>query len=330
MLHHSDAYLYWFNSDYVQNKSWTDFFNYGSDFILFLNYPFVKIGIPFFVGFLLYGTIGFFGILKFIKCSTLVIGDKLIYKELNFLYLIFLLPNLHFWTASLGKEALIFWGIASVFYAFATKNYKTFSFVVGSLLILLIRPHVALMLLSAITLLVLFDCHYSLKKRIAFFAFVLTFLSMLLYMVFQLSDIRYWNWQRIVYFNNYSILSFKNSGSYVPMLDYNYPYKLFSFLFRPLFYDANSLYLILASIENSIVLFIFIFAVYFVVRYYKKIIFTTWMQAAFLFTLVACLLYVHRYANLGIFMRTKIMFQPFTLIGLLAIITQGISLQKKS
>ncbi|QBZ97878.1 hypothetical protein [Flavobacterium sangjuense] len=321
----SDAHLYWGKSIDINQHSWFDFANYGTNFILFLNYPFIKLGLPFWFGFLMYGIIGFLGIRKFMDWAFLVFGKPLQYKGFNLLYLVFFLPNLHFWTASLGKEALLFWGIASVFYAMASHNYKTFSFVVGSLLVLIIRPHVALMLLAAIALIVLFDSKYSLKKRIAFFTFALVFLSMLLYMVFQLSNIRYWNWERITYFNEYSILSFKGSGTYVPMLEYNYFYKLFSFNFRPLFFDSINVWTFFGSIENCIVLLLHGIALFFVVKFYAKITFGQWLKIVFLFTFIASLLYVQRYANLGIFMRTKMMFQPFMMIALLFIIKQGIA-----
>ncbi len=323
----SDAHLYWGKSIDINQHSWLDFANYGTNFILFLNYPFIKLGLPFWFGFLMYGTIGFFGIKKFMDWTFLVFGNALKYKGFNVLYLIFFLPNLHFWTASLGKEALLFWGIASVFYAMASHNYKTFSFLIGSLVVLIIRPHVALMLLAAITFILLFDRNYSLKKRIGFSVFALATLSMLLYMVFQLSNIRYWNWERITYFNDYSILSFRNSGTYVPMLEYNYFYKLFSFNFRPLFFHSNTIWAFFASVENFLVLLIHGIALIFIVKFYAKITFAQWIKIVFLFTFIASMLYVQRYANLGIFMRTKMMFQPFMMIALLFIIKQGIALK---
>lgn len=323
----SDAHLYWGKSIDIDQYSWLDFANYGTNLMLFINYPFIKLGLPFWFGFLMYGTIGFFGIKKFMDWTFLVFGKKFDYKGFNVLYFVFLLPNLHFWTASLGKEPLIFWGIASVFYAIASRNYKTFSFVIGSLVVLLIRPHVALMLLAAITLIILFDRNYSLKKRIVFSTFALAILSLLLYMLFQLSHIRYWNWERITYFNDYSILSFRNSGTYVPMLEYNYFYKLFSLNFRPLFFDNNSVLGFVAGIENSLVLILHAIALFFILKCYTKIAFPQWIKIVFLFTFIASMLYVQRYANLGIFMRTKIMFQPFMMIALLFIIKQGIALK---
>ena len=138
-----------------------------------------------------------------------------------------------------------------------------------------------------------------------------------------MTQIRYWNWERINYFNEYSILSFRYSGSYVPMLEYNWFYKLFSFYFRPLFYDVNSLNGILVSFENGFILLIHLIALFFILRF-NSFVYTEWVKYVLGFTLIFGLIYVQRYANLGIFIRTKMMFQPFTIIALLFIIKQGI------
>ncbi|PWA04024.1 hypothetical protein DB895_13025 [Flavobacterium psychrotolerans] len=291
--------------------------------MLFLNYPFIKMGLPFWFGFLLYGLVGFWSIILYIKWIHLVLGKQLLIRGINILPIFYFLPNLHYWTAGLGKEPLIFFGLVSVFYAMASRAYITFSSLMGGILLLILRPHVAMMLLSALVLVFVFNEEYSLKRRVAVASVALSFFLTLLYMVFQITHIRHWNWERILYFNAYSIESFRHSGSYVPMLEYSLPYQLFSFYFRPLFFDANSLFQHLASVENVFVFAIHLLGILFALRDYKKIHYPQWVKMVFLFTLICGLLYVQRYANLGIFMRTKMMFQPFTLIALLFIIKQG-------
>ncbi len=323
-----DAHLYWGKALDLNNRSWLDFADYGAKFIVFLNYPFIKLGFPFWSAFLVYSIIGFLGIVKWIQWSELIVKDRFTYKGFNFLYLLFFLPNLHVWTSSLGKEPIVFWGIAAVIFAITTQKHKSFSFIAGSLAVLIIRPHVALMLLAAIAIALLFQKNYALKKRITIASFAFTGVLILLYIVFQITNINYWDWDRIAYFNDYSILSFRYSGSYVPMLDYNYFYKWFSFHFRPLFYDAHSALSLLASIENLFSLAVFMLALFFALRFWTKIKYTFEMKIALLFTFIAGLLYVERYANLGIFMRTKVMFQPFLIITLLLIIHQGLKLIK--
>lgn len=320
----SDAQLYWAQSFDIDKYSWMSFAELGTSFILFINYPFLKLGAPFWFGFLLYGIVGFFGVLLYVKWIRIVLGTEFLIFGINLLPILYFLPNLHFWTAGLGKEPLVFFGLASVFYAFSTNEYKSFNFVLGSILILIIRPHVALMLLLSWVLVCFFNNKIAFKKRLLFSSISTVLLMVLLYIVFQMTHIRYWDWQRITYFNEYSIHSFRYSGSYVPMLDYNWFYKMFSFYFRPLFYDANSLITILASLENIFILSIHVIGLYFVLRFRKKISYPEWLKWTLVFTLICGILYVQRYANLGIFMRTKMMFQPFVIVGLLFIIKQSL------
>jgi hypothetical protein len=86
--------------------------------------------------------------------------------------------------------------------------------------------------------------------------------------------------------------------------------------------------MILASVENVIMLLLFVLTLMVIFRYYSQLVFPSWMKITFWFTLLVTIIYIERYANLGIFMRTKVMFQPFLLIALLHIISQGITLYK--
>ena len=319
----ADSILYWFLSKQTFDKPWLSFLNYGTDFMLFLNYPLVKLGIPFFGGFLFYSCIGFLGIVQWIRFTKFVINDTLTTNKIYLLSFVFFLPNLHYWTSNLGKEALVFWGISSIFYGLVSCEYKSINFIISGVVIFIIRPHVAFMLITAIAIIVLLKNNYSFKTNIKFFVITSAILALLIYMILQISKINYWSWERIKYYNEYSILSFKKSGSYVNMLDYNYFYKLFSFYFRPLFYDTHNFWMVLASIENSILLVLFLFVSILICTFYKKIIFYDWMKIIFLFNVLGTIMYIERYANLGIFMRTKVMFEPFLLICFLSIIFQS-------
>jgi hypothetical protein len=325
----SDAHFYWAENYNLAKCRWWDFANYGTDFVLFLNYPFIKAGCPFWFGFLLYGIIGFLGILMFIKWTEVTIGTNVMCGKINVLYLFFFTPNLHFWTANIGKESLIFFSVAAILYSLVSNKFKSISFVVASLLLLIIRPHVALMLLLAIVLVISVEPKFNFKKRITVVIASFSTALLLVYMVLQLTKIKYFDWDRIKYFNDYSILSFRHSGSYVPMLNHNYFYRIFSLNFRPLFYDVNSFLGVIASFENALMLSIVVLGLFFSCKFRKKMQYFSWMKIAFGFTIIASLLYIQRYANLGIFMRTKIMFQPFLIIAFLGIIQQGMALNNK-
>ncbi len=318
-----DANLYWFQieNEIINNKSWYELLNYGTEFILFLNYHFaILLELPQYIGFIMYGSIGFLGILQFKKLTELWIGKSIYIFKINFLPILYFLPNLHFWTANLGKEPICFLCISTIFLQLKRREYGSWQFFSAIFFLVLIRPHVALMLIFSIGLIYSISKNIKLKQRIALGAATALFTLVCFYLFLQLSKVKYFDWGRLKYFNDYSILSFKNSGSYVPMLEYNYVEKLFALFFRPIFYDASTAYSWILSTENALILLIHIIAIFLIIKFRARVKIDSLFKIIIIYTFISGLLYVQRYAGLGIFVRTKIMIQPFTIIAIVYII----------
>ena len=316
----SDAHYYWAENFSLAEKSWFSFFSYGTDFVVWLNYPFIKLGIPFLGGFILYGLIGYFAFLNFIHWITLVLGTSVKFGKINLLLLLFFWPNLHYWTAVLGKEALIFWSLSVLFLGFTTQQFKNLSFVIAVLMLLVIRPHVGLLLLAAGGLAYLITADMPFRRKLKKVFFLLPFAVVLFYMVLTLSKIKYLDWERIVRFNRGSVLSFSDSGSYVPMETYSWFYRLVSFYFRPFLWEATSFRTAIVGLDNLIYLILHGIALVFLYRYFsklKQLRMPFWWYTAVFFSLFCGMVFIYRYANFGIFMRTKIMYAPFMVVALL-------------
>lgn len=317
-----DAAFYWFQTDASRNRVFSDLFSYGSDVILLLNYLFAKVlqwDILF--GFLLYSFIGFLGIIQFYQLGKILLQGKTSLYGIDCLFLLLLLPNLHFWTAGLGKEALCFLLIATVLLEIARHRYQSFPLVLSFLLLLAIRPHIALFLLTAIALVCFFSTSLKPKQKMIFGLFFLIGTAVAVYMLLQLSEIRYLDWNRIQRFNEYSLVSFKDSGSYVPMLEYFYPYKLFTFWFRPFPGEYTTFLGWGLGLENMVWLLLHGIALFLVVRKWQQLHFTLVMKIIVLFAVISGVIIVQRYSGFGIFARTKIMMQPFAGLVLLWILT---------
>ncbi len=92
--------------------SWEEFYGIGSVFIKFITYPFVNwFGFSYEAMMLLFSFFGFLGILYF----YLFMVDKTTFRHkffgIDFIVLLFFLPNMHFWTVSLGKGSVILLGL---------------------------------------------------------------------------------------------------------------------------------------------------------------------------------------------------------------------------
>ena len=103
-----------------------------------------------------------------------------------------------------------------------------------------------------------------------------------------------------------------------------FPLKIFSFMFRPLFFDISSFYSLIMSFENLILLLIFSNLV---IKFFKHLIKNTLNLSSlslFLSTyLTTCwIFYSFTVANLGTANRYKVMFLP-ALISLSLIFTNG-------
>ena len=326
----ADSALYWLLNYDVNQYNWFDFFGVGSQFMVFLNYPLLKLGVSFYSGHIIYSLIGFFGIYLFAKWAL----EVLEVKSSSFLILIiiaFILssPNLHVWTSFIGKEAIVFWSLSALFYTSLSIKKRWALSVVATFLLVMIRPHVAFMLLSAAIIVFLIDRSLSFKIRGLVFVGAIIVGYGLFYLMLEISNIHYLDWDRIQHFNAFSVLSLKESSGYVPMLDYNYAYKIFSLNFRPLFYDAYHTMTFLASLENLISLLFVTLSLFLSIKHFKTLVFTRWIKVSFFFLTVASVLYVERYSNLGLFMRTKMMYMPFLYVAMTSIIFQTIEIEKR-
>ena len=307
----SDAHLYWGYTTDLLSQSWWEYAHFGTDFMLLLTYPFVYLGFPFWFGFFLFGTLGFLGIWNWIRWLQLEIGTSILYKGWSLLPFLYFWPNLHFWTAGLGKEALVFWALATIFLKVSQRQYRSVVFGVAVVVLVALRPHVALFLSAAFLIVQLFRKELSLSKRVIGFGVSLPLIAGLVYVVLQLSKIRYIDWNRIQRFNQGSVLSFEDSGSYVPMLEYSRFYQWVSLNFRPFLWEAHSVFSFFAALDNVVLLLFQLLGLYLFVRYYRLISLTLTLKTALVFSLICGCIYIFRYANLGIFMRTKIMWMPF-------------------
>lgn len=318
-----DAAFYWFQLPSSAQRSISDLGFYGSDFILLLNYPFAKlIGLDIYFGFFIYSFIGLFGIIQFYRLLQFHLGNRLQFFGLNCWGIVLFLPNLHFWTAMLGKEALCFLFIATILLEVSKQNYKSVAFIRSLFFLILIRPHIALMLVFSVFISHLFFGKLTVKTKLIMSGITVVVCSGLFYMFLQLSKIKTLDFERIKRFNEFSLLSFKDSDTYVPIITYSYPYKVFTFYFRPLLCEIPSFYGIALGLENMLILILHVWGFGLYVWHYKKLVLPLVFKIILSFALISGLLIVQRYSGFGIFARTKVMMQPFVMLILLWIIAR--------
>ncbi|TVZ28230.1 hypothetical protein JM83_3344 [Gillisia sp. Hel_I_86] len=264
------AYAFFNNSDSKtyftrpQNPEfgWFDFFGTGTTFIDFISYPFINyLHFNYEMMMLLFSWFGYIGFVYAYLLFRENIPIKVkVFKRIDLLTLILFFPNMHFWTASLGKGSAIFMGLMMFAYAIKVPKSRLFILVLGSCIIYFIRPHVFLFIAVGTVL-----GYMSGSEKIAFWKKALIYISLiggLIIVQDQILGIAGLEGSENLVedfesFSDTRAEELGKSGSGVDMSSYPLPLKLFTFWFRPLFIDAPNILGIITSIENLLYLLLF-------------------------------------------------------------------------
>jgi len=256
----SDSKAYFERVEMQDN--WGELFGTSTTFIDFLSWPFIHLFYfnyeMMMVLFSWFGYVGFVHAYLFFRQN---IPIKIEFLKINLLNLLLFLPNMHFWTASLGKGAPIFMALMMIAYAIKDAKKRWFILVIGSLITYYIRPHVFLFVAVGIVL-----GYMTGREKIAFWKKLLIYIGMIGSLILVQDTILGMaglnETENLVEgFEEFSEDrggELAKSGSGVDMTNYPILLKLFTFWFRPLFFDAPGILGLIVSAENLIYLLLFI------------------------------------------------------------------------
>lgn len=309
-----DARNYWFTVKENIDAGFLDYFSlgFGTYFMYALNYfPSKILGLSFMTGSLLYALLGYVGFIYFyIIFKERIDFNTRIFKVKLFPFLFFL-PNLHFWTSNVGKDTLLFFCIALFCYGVQKPKEHIIKIVIALALAYFARPHIAVFLILAFGIGVV--THNSLKayQKIFFIALLSTLFVLFFDTITTYLRIESFNLDTISNYSEDKVtkLSRENTGSSVDISSYPFPLKVFTFLYRPLFFDINGVMAIIASMENLVLLILSIkllwlnpFKVFKAGDYFIRSLFVFLIFGVVTFSLIL--------GNLGIMLRQKNMFIP--------------------
>ncbi|MDC7995359.1 hypothetical protein [Altibacter sp. HG106] len=295
---------------------------YGTPWMYLINYvPANTLQLSFFTGNMIYACIGFIGfVLLFRICKKYLTdeGDLSAIRLFNipvFPYLFFL-PNFHFWSSGIGKDTLMFTAVILFLFAMIKFKRRWSLLLIASLLILIVRPHILMFLVVSFGIAFLFDGRglKGYQKLVLLFVFIGGFVFLLDF-VLQFVQIENLETETISQYasDKSSSLNRADTGSSIDTSQYSIPMKIFTFLYRPFFFDSNGILGLLASVENLVLL---LFSVSFLIKKPLK----AWKEApyilksSFLFFLFGAIAFSMILGNLGIMLRQKNMFMPWLIV----------------
>ena len=295
---------------YSESVSITDwglsYLSNGTSFIVFLNYMLVQwLQLSFLGCFLVFSFISYLGCLKLFD----VIID-LTDRKYNVSYLFLLLIGTHFWTVSLGKDALMFYAMCCLCYNIYFDKPRS-HYILPLMLIGFIRLHVLIFVLVGGGVSYVFT-NKKIKTQTKFVFAGLVLVALLFLIPFFLKEIAVTNISDIEGKLQSSMNANVEGGAGIDLKDANLIVKWFSYMFRPFVFEARNPRFLVSALENLVWLYIF----FIIIRglFFDKIK-TNYILWSYIGIILACTLpLAYTLANFGISMRQKIMIFPFFLI----------------
>jgi hypothetical protein len=305
---------------YFEEGGSTDFeFNFGTAGITYFTGFLVQIlGFSILGGFLVFNIFGVVGLLAFDASLRAATRNKS--KNLRCLAnVIVFLPSASFWSSAIGKDSLSFMAALLALWAALAleKRWPLMSFAV--MIMLLVRPHIAGMMVVAWTFALLMSYEISKGRRVASSVLLGGATILLISFVLQYTGIDRVNSVGLMaYVDQRQAYNMDGSGG-VDIANMSLPMQMFTYMFRPIIFEVATLFDFVAAMDNLILLCLFAVGGWALLCGRRSGLNES---RVFMWTyaLLAWLMLAMTTANIGISLRQKWMFVPMLIFLLISVI----------
>ena len=306
-------------------------FSLGTDAVIWLTALFAKYMNFSFEGvFLIFNIIGLIGILAIdgsLKQLTSNAGNNI----QRIVGGVVFLPSISFWSSAIGKDAVAFTAAAVALWASLALGRRWRPMIFSIVLMLIVRPHIAGVMVFAVALSMIFEQSISITKKIVFGALLIGMAVVFLSFVIKYVGLEEANTVSDVsdYFETRQGYNQDGAGG-IDISQMSLPMQLFTYVFRPLPFEAVGFAGLFASLENVLLLFFFAYAG--LCRFSNRKISKAKAQNKWfllIFSFMVWTILAMTTANLGISLRQKWMFLPMLIYFAAAIISTANSKSRR-
>jgi hypothetical protein len=303
----SDSWGYYFRIiNDIGSDNWQGHYGTSTTFITFVGYPFVTyLGFSYEACMALFSFFGFLGFLYFYVFFKEQIRFKHTLFGVDLITIIFFLPNLHFWSSSFGKGSIIFLGLGLFFFGISKIRTRWLSIIIGGIIIYHVRPHIMLVILLSSAIGFMFTTKgVSFSLRILFLLGVAVAFYYIYGDVLKLVGIEEEELASQSFDLTHRATELTKATSGVNITSYSLPLQVFTFLYRPLFFDAPGILGLIVSFEN--LFYILITLKIFSFRGIRYLITSNFLVKTSFFSFLSVTIALAQIAgNLGLAMRQK-------------------------
>lgn len=307
----SDSFQYYRIASSTGN--WFSLWGTSTLFINFLGWPFAYfLGLSYYSCMLIFSYIGFLGIIFFYITAKENSNLPTFWMNFTLAELLFLLPNLHFWTASYGKGSVIVFGLGAMALGLSRINRRYFTMALGGAIVFMVRPHILLIVVVSIMLALLLTSK-GIKNYMRWIIFVLAAV-----VFYYIGD----EVAKVTEVENFNVFGSETlqhraaelgkASSGFNINEYGIFFRMFTFWFRPLFVDGQGLMGLMVSFENVIYLFLFFVVIKSSFSYWRN--YNAYFRICLFVFLFGSIALSQVTGNLGIAIRQKAQIMPFFFI----------------
>ena len=234
--------------------------------------------------------------------------------------IIIFLPSVSFWSSAIGKDAISFLAMGLALWAALQLNRRVWLMVFAISLMLIVRPHMAGMMIIALAMSVMFDKKSSPLKRILLGIVAIAGATIMVPFALDYAGVSDASSSEglIDYVEQRQSYNMEGGGG-VDIANMSLPMQLFTYMFRPLIFEARSITALAAAIDNLILLYLFVLGCYALIKK-KRQKFTENRKFMWVYLMLAWIVLAMTTANLGIAIRQKWMFAPMLIFLLISLI----------
>jgi hypothetical protein len=250
----ADTQLYF----YDPYKFYENGFGLGTMFVIYMTQSMIELfGGTYLDYFFVYQILGIWGlalVMRTMEEAATALGTTLTPSIMAFLFL----PGMYFWTAAIGKDAPLFFACALAVWSCFRISSRWFWFGLAVGIMVLFRAHVALLTVVSLAMALVAGRGVPTAARILLILAAIVssgylFATLQSELRVDLSSVG----SIATYIENQTTAATRGVDN--TLATASFPVKLFSLLYRPLFVDAGSLFGLIASFQNLVMIGITIF-----------------------------------------------------------------------
>ncbi len=307
--------IFYFNSGSVDGGE----VRFGTAGVSFLTAFLVQgLGVSILGAFLAYNVFGSIGLVAVDGSLRVAVqGTRPFFRALA--TLIVFLPSISFWSSAIGKDSISFMATGIALWAALDLGKRGLLMGFAILMMLIVRPHMAGLMVLGLAFSVVFSTYMSPSRRLLYGVIAISVSAILVPFALRYAGVGDSLTIESIseYIEDRQIHNLEGGGA-VDIATMSMPMKLFTYMFRPVFFEVDSVFSLAAAMDNAILFYLFIAGGWALLRYrtqgYGNRVFM-WAYALMAWGVLAMTT-----ANLGIALRQKWMFAPMLIFLLISVV----------